>query len=193
MNFHGHQLATTIKAIFSNLNRAAFTIAFPQSKNDKDNLKWKTLTGYKINVLYLAAHSGTRQNAPQGDLCRAEDETSSLPGLWRAARTSLGKWKEDSAFACAPLQREASPLLSLLIICYTNNSHVNTPLPSVPNYPFVSVSVGLCDLFPFLVAIGENLSLSTKRCLWVWASAECEILMWMVKFGPSLTLERQIK
>lgn len=136
---------------------------------------------------------GQDRMRPREIYAGAEDEASSLPGLWRAAHTSLGKWEEDSAFACAPLQREASPLLSLLIICYTNNSHVNTPLPSVPNYPFVSVSVGLCDLFPFLVAIGENLSLSTKRCLWVWASAECEILMWTVKFGPSLTLERQIK
>lgn len=60
----------------------------------------------------------------QGQRTRA----ASLAGLWRAARTSFGKLEEDvPAFAC---EREAQPLLSLFIMCCTNNRHANTEMPA---------------------------------------------------------------
>lgn len=109
-----------IKSIFSNPNRTAFRIVitvFPQSKNDKDNLKRKTLTRHKTNVLYLATNSGTRQRCPREICAGAEDEASSQAGLWRAPSTSLGKGEGDvTSFA---FEREANPLLSPFIICYT--------------------------------------------------------------------------
>ena len=60
-----------IKTIFSSSNGIAFVIIitiFLQSKNDKDNLKWKTLTRCKINVLYLATNLGTGQNLHEENL-----------------------------------------------------------------------------------------------------------------------------
>lgn len=54
-----------IKTISSSSNRTAFVkivTVFLQSKNDKDNLKWKTVTRCKINVLYLATNSGMGQS-----------------------------------------------------------------------------------------------------------------------------------
>lgn len=54
-----------IKTIFGSSNGIAFVIIitiFLQSKNDKDNLKWKTLTRCKINVLSQATNPGRGQS-----------------------------------------------------------------------------------------------------------------------------------
>lgn len=60
-----------VKTIFGFSNGIAIVIIitiFLQSKNDKDNLKWKTLTRCKINVLYLATNLGMGQNLHEENL-----------------------------------------------------------------------------------------------------------------------------
>ena len=77
-----------IKTIFSSSNGIAFVIIitiFLQSKNDKDNLKWKTLTRCKITGLYLATNFGTGQNLHEGNLqAGIYHRASSLEGLLMA-------------------------------------------------------------------------------------------------------------
>lgn len=144
-----------IKTISSSSNGIAFVIIitiFLQSKNDKDNLKWKTLTRCKINVLYLATNLGTGQNLHEENL-----SASMLQGI-KPGRVFDGSLLTSSGnqgkWLCISLSEEWLPispsnmcwnaLLLLFIICYTNNgcADAQTPCP-VLMYPSVNVPVGL--------------------------------------------------
>lgn len=155
-----HQI---IKTIFSSSNGIAFVIIitiFLQSKNDKDNLKWKTVTRCKINGNKFGdgaefAWENLQAGTPQG--IKAER------GLAGSLLTSSGKSEgNDSVFYRKPLvtvtfvspsNRRWNVLFLLFIICDINNGYTKAQMPCpVLTCPFVNVPIGLherlCPLKP---------------------------------------------
>ena len=91
-----------IKTIFSSSNGIAFVIIitiFLQSKKDKDNLKWKTLTRCKINALYLVTNLGMGQNLHEENLSAGVFQ-GIKPGraFDGSLLTSSGKWGEMTPY-----------------------------------------------------------------------------------------------